>query len=111
MKFNIQSLEKKLNKIDETSKNIDKFEHYEQMNERYKSFISGYSKSYIEMSDWYYGEELPYHIYCKLFQKKNENNINLKGTYFESKEDLIELYKLFLFYGFIDTFMNYKIGV
>ena len=111
MKFDIQSLEKKLKKIDETSKNINKYEHYKQMNERYKTFISGYSKSYIEMSDWYYGEELPYHIYCKIFQKKNENNINLKGTYFESKKDLIELYKLFIFYGFLDIFMNHKNGV
>ena len=72
---------------------------------QYKSFISQYSKAYREMADWYYGEELSYEDYCKLFNKKNINN-PLQNTYLNSREDIIELYKLFLFYGMIEYFFN-----
>ena len=102
MNFNIQALEEKLNNINLKSKEIDRTQHYNMMNERYKRFISNYSLEYLEMSDWYYGPDLPYHIYCNHFQKKNDLDIDLKGTYFESKKDMIELYKLFIFYGFFE---------
>ena len=102
MNFNIQALEEKLNKISNDSKEIDGTQHYNMMNERYKSFISNYSLPYLEMSDWYYGPELPYNIYCNHFKIKNNLDIDLKGTYFESKKDIIELYKLFIFYGFFE---------
>lgn len=72
---------------------------------QYKSFILQYSKAYREMADWYYGEELSYEDYCKLFNKKNINN-PFENTYLNSKEDIIELYKLFLFYGVINYFFK-----
>ena len=67
-------------------------------NKKYKKWISSYSKEYIELSEWYYGEELPYNIYCKGFQKN-------KGTYLDSPEDVKELYKLFFFYGMLELFL------
>ena len=67
-------------------------------NKKYKKWISSYSKEYIELSEWYYGEELPYNIYCKEFQKN-------KGTYLDSPEDVKELYKLFFFYGMLELFL------
>ena len=100
--FSINKLENLLNTISLKSKEIDRTQHYNMMNERYKKFISNYSLEYLEMSDWYYGPELPYDIYCNHFQKKNDLNFNLKGTYFESKKDIIELYQLFIFYGFFE---------
>ena len=46
-------------------------------NKKYKEWIESYSKEYIEMSEWYYGEELPYSVYCKEFKKS-------EGTYLDS---------------------------
>ena len=56
-------------------------------NDRYKDLISHYSLAYLEMSEWYVGEYLPYNIFLK----------EIKGihTYLDSKEDVKELYKLF----------------
>ena len=68
-------------------------------NKKYKEWISSYSKEYIEMSEWYYGEELPYSVYCKEF-KKNE------GTYLDTPEDVKELYKLFMYYGMLEYFFR-----
>ena len=62
------------------------------------------SKQDLELSDFYYGPELPYDIYCKEFKKKNIRIFDLKGTYLESKKDIIELYKLFIFYGLFEQF-------
>lgn len=58
-------------------------------NDRYKDLISNYSLAYLEMSEWYVGEYLPYNIFLK----------EIKGihTYLDSKEDVKELYKLFTF--------------
>ena len=102
MSYDINRLENLLNNIENESKKIDHDNHYNLMNEKYKQLISGYSKAYLEMSDFYYGEELPYDIYCKEFKKKNLRLFDLKGTYLESKNDIIELYKLFIFYGFFE---------
>ena len=76
------------------------------MNDKYKKWISQYSKEYIEMSEWYYGPELPYDIYCKEFKKKNLRLFDLKGTYLESRKDIIELYKLFILYSKIIMGIN-----
>ena len=104
--MNIDKLKKKMNDIKFKSEKIDGDLHYGMMNERYKNLISGYSLAYLEMSDFYYGEELPYDVYCKEFKKKNLRLFDLKGTYLESKKDLIELYKLFIFYGFFESYMS-----
>lgn len=57
---------------------------YEIMNDKYKKWISQYSKSYIEMSEYYVGEELPrYH----------------ESTYLDSQKDVKELYSLFTIYA------------
>ena len=71
--MDIDELEKKMNDIKKKSKTIDDELHYNMMNERYKNLISGYSFAYLEMSDFYYGEELPYDIYCKEFNKTNNS--------------------------------------
>jgi hypothetical protein len=68
-------------------------------NKKYKQWINSYSKEYIEMSEWYYGEELPYSVYCKEFGKD-------KGTYLDSPEDVKELYKLFMYYGMLEYFLR-----
>ena len=51
------------------------------------------------MSDFYYGPELPYNIYCKEFKKS-------KGTYLDSPEDIKELYSLFMFYGMLEVYLG-----
>ena len=57
---------------------------YQKMNDKYKKWISQYSKSYIEMSEYYVGEELPrYH----------------ESTYLDSEKDIKELYSLFTIYA------------
>tara|TARA_B100000401_G_scaffold432633_1_gene370214 strand:- start:507 stop:896 length:390 start_codon:yes stop_codon:yes gene_type:complete len=68
-------------------------------NKKYKQWIHSYSKEYIEMSEWYYGEDLPYSVYCKEFRKD-------KGTYLDSPEDVKELYKLFMYYGMLEYFFR-----
>ena len=68
-------------------------------NKKYKQWIHSYSKEYIEMSEWYYGEDLPYSVYCKEFRKD-------KGTYLDSPEDVKELYKLFMYYGILEYFLR-----
>ena len=74
-------------------------------NKKYKGWIGSYSKAYIELSEFYYGEELPYHIYCSEFstdpKRRSESNI-LAGTYLETPEDVRELYKLFIYYGMFE---------
>ena len=97
MGWDISSLEERLNRISEKSKEIEidldqkrEKEHYCIMNERYKRYISQFSKEYIEMSEYYYGPELPYPIYCKEFKEP---------TYLDSPKDVKELYSLFLFFG------------
>ena len=67
---------------------LDKDElNYFLINHKYKQWISQYSKEYIEMSEWYYGPELPYEIYCKEFKKVNKNT-----TYLDTPKDINELY-------------------
>ena len=68
-------------------------------NKKYKEWLESYSKEYIEMSEWYCGEELPYNVYCKEFKKS-------EGTYLDSPEDVKELYKLFIYYGMLEYFFK-----
>tara|TARA_Y100000996_G_C22417773_1_gene600072 strand:+ start:338 stop:760 length:423 start_codon:yes stop_codon:yes gene_type:complete len=65
--------------------------NYIQVNEAYKRWISQYSKEYIEMSEWYYGNELPYDVYYKEFKKER--------NYLESPKGIQELYFLFIFFA------------
>ena len=127
MKWNLDDLESKLNSAskelkkcdenlkkcteniyykDETNESVNTLKdilgeesEYIIANKKYKKWINSYSKEYIEMSEWYYGEELPYSVYCKEF-KKNE------GTYLDSPEDVKELYKLFMYYGLREYFFR-----
>tara|TARA_X000000950_G_scaffold287778_1_gene401582 strand:- start:5060 stop:5380 length:321 start_codon:yes stop_codon:yes gene_type:complete len=102
--MDIDELEKKLNKISYESKKLDdKYSYindsedsngynndsdYDRNNKIYKDWISKYSKPYIEMSEFYVGEELP------------------REHYLQSKKDVIELYKLFLYYGMMEHYLN-----
>ena len=108
MKWKLDDLENRLNKVsdelnkeEETVKKIDKNihdneikSHYREMNEKYKQWISQYSREYIEMSEWYYGEELPYDVYCREF-----NIVTTDSTYLDSGKDVKELYALFVFFS------------
>ena len=124
MSFNINELLSKINKIQKDSKENDKYKElvhklsevddgpneiiHEVLDEKekdyylkrkqYKLFISGFSKPYCEMAEWYCGEELSYKDYYRIFKKTK--------TYLDSKEDIIELYKLFLFYGILEQIFN-----
>lgn len=115
--MNLDDLENKLNKISFESKNLDSdFKNlakniyekddtkrtrqdyynclseserdYQEKNDIYKDWINSYSKSYIEMSEFYVGEELP------------------REHYLQSKKDVIELYKLFMYYGMMDYYLS-----
>lgn len=125
MKWDLKELENKLNKSseilkkcdkdlknfteniyykDETNESVESLKDilgedagYIIMNKKYKDWITSFSKEYIEMSEWYYGEELPYSVYCKEFKKS-------EGTYLDSPEDVKELYKLFMYYGILEYF-------
>ena len=57
---------------------------YQIMNDKYKKWISQYSKAYIEMSEFYVGQELPR---------------NHKSTYLDSEKDVKDLYSLFGIYA------------
>ena len=74
---------------------------YHKVNSAYKRYISQYSKEYIEMSEYYYGPELPYDVYCREFQKKNMKE---GDTYLDSPQDVKELYSLFIFFMFFDLY-------
>jgi len=114
--MNIEDLEKILNNSEKKIKNINKDytilvkklsledprakeyyydtldpleREYRIYNDRYKELISHYSLAYLELSEWYVGEYLPYHIFIK--------EIKGSGTFLDSKEDVKELYKLFIF--------------
>ena len=83
---------------DNGQKLICEISDYFLKNEAYKKYISQYSKEYIEMSEWYYGPELPYDIYIKEFRKEKE-------TYLDNKESIKELYSLFMFYGLLQYYL------
>ncbi len=76
--------------------------HYLVINNMYKKYISQYSKEYIEMSEYYYGDELPYEVYCKEFKKDRK-----EATYLDTPKDVKELYGLFMFYGMLSQFIPF----
>ena len=112
MNFDIDDLEKRLNRTSQISKEIDeknklknklktdKYNYYN-VNKAYKEYISQYSQSYIELSEHYYGPELPYSVYLKEFNKNS-----LEGTYLDTPKDIKELYKLFIFYGMLEMYLT-----
>ena len=69
--------------------------HYLLMKKNYKNLIHQFSIPYLEMSDWYIGEDLSYYEYCKIFYP----------TYLDSKKDIQELYSLFLFYSILSLYL------
>ena len=124
MKWDFDELDRKLNKsseilkeeeksfkdlvinianLDETKQSYDilynvlseEEKEYHRVNEVYKKYISQYSQAYIEMSEYYYGPELPYDVYLREFKKET-------GTYLDSPKDVKELYALFIFFMLFD---------
>ena len=85
----------------------DEEREYRIMNDAYKKYISQYSQAYIEMSEYYYGPELPYDLYCKEFKKKKKKE---EGTYLDSPEEIKELYALFMFYGMLEASIGKVVG-
>jgi len=76
----------------------DDEKEYHVINEKYKTYISMFSHAYISMSEFYYGPELPYDVYERLFKKE--------ATYLDSKQGIQELYSLFIFYMMFESSMN-----
>ena len=117
MKWDFDDLEKKLNNSSKISKEIDekntlkykiksdKYDYFN-VNNAYKKYISQYSKAYIELSEHYYGPELPYNVYIKEFKKDA-----LKGTYLDTPKDIKELYKLFIFYGMLEMYLTKAVRI
>ena len=101
--ISLKQLVQDIAKKDETKQSYDILysiltedeKEYHNANEAYKKYISQYSQEYIEMSEYYYGPDLPYDIYCREFKK---------GTYLDSPEDIKELYALFMFYFLLDMY-------
>ena len=97
--MNIHSLDEKLRKIqenlneetiklDQITQNLTEIqkqneieEKYHIANEEYKQLISQFSIQYLELCEWYVGPELP---------RDDER------TFFDSKDDLNQLYFLFV---------------
>ena len=74
----------------------DDKKHYLFMKKKYKNLIQNYSKAYLELSEWYVGEDLSYKEYCKIFRK----------TYLDTPKDIQELYSLFLFYSIFSLYLQ-----
>ena len=73
---------------------------YYRVNKAYQKYISQYSQAYIEMSEFYYGPDLPYDVYCREF--KNDKKTKEGGTYLDSPQEIKELYALFMFFGMFE---------
>ena len=61
---------------------------YQEKNDKYKGLINCYSKSYLEMAEFYVGPELP------------------REHYLQSKKDIQELYLLFGLYALAEPYIN-----
>ena len=61
---------------------------YQKKNDEYKNLISGFSKAYLELCEWYVGPELP---------RDHES------TFLDSKDDINSLYFLFVMSLFFKT--------
>ena len=93
---NLKDLSKRLADLsnDETAKNtyyslLNKYEKdYQQRNDEYKRLISNYSNAYLEISDFYVGDNLP------------------RETYLDSKKDIYELFMLFILFALWEPYIN-----
>ena len=107
----LKDLVKNLSLKDETNMSYDTFfsfltedeKEYHRANEAYKHYISQYSKEYIEMSEYYYGPELPFDVYQKE-KMGNKRSIKEGDTYLDTAQDVKELYALFIFFMFFDMY-------
>jgi hypothetical protein len=61
---------------------------YQRENDKYKRLISQFSQAYLDICDFYVGPELP------------------RETYLDSKQDICELYLLFIFFAFAEPYLN-----
>lgn len=61
---------------------------YQKNNDEYKKLISQFSKSYLEICDFYVGPELP------------------RKTYLDSKKDVEELFSLFIFGALFEPYIE-----
>ena len=64
---------------------------YQKKNDEYKRLISGFSKAYLELCEWYVGPELP---------RDHES------TFLDSKDDINSLYFLFVMSLFLKDYKN-----
>jgi hypothetical protein len=78
--------------LKQKDKEKDQEDHYLLMRDRYHKYIHSFSPAYIQMSEMYIGPELTRDKYQKIFHP----------TYLDSKEDIKELYKLFVFYLLVE---------
>ena len=62
--------------------------NYQKENDEYKKLISGFSKAYLEISDFYVGENLP------------------RQTFLDSKKDMYELCSLFILSAIAEPYIN-----
>lgn len=68
---------------------LNKYEKdYQKRNDEYKKLISGFSKAYLEMSDFYVGDNLP------------------RETYLDTKKDIYELFCLFIIFSLWEPYIN-----
>ena len=77
----VDCLEKDVIKREYYSFLSEKEKVYQQKNEAYKKLIAGFSLNYLELCEWYVGPELP--------RPEDE-------TFFDSKDDINQLYFLFV---------------
>ena len=79
-------------KIDSINHKFSKLSTYEKIyqneNIKYKRLISNYSKSYLDICDFYVGPELP------------------RETYLDSTNDIKELVSLFIFGAILEPYIN-----
>jgi hypothetical protein len=79
-------------KIDSINHKFSKLSTYEKIyqneNIKYKRLISNYSKSYLDICDFYVGPELP------------------RETYLDSTTDIKELVSLFIFGAILEPYIN-----
>jgi len=103
---NLKEEDQKLNKLiqksflnDNTNQLYDIIDHdkkhYLLMKKNYRNLIHQFTIPYLEMSEWYIGEDLSYYEYSKIF----------KPTYLDSKKDIQELYSLFMFYSILSFYL------
>lgn len=124
MKYNIENLQNKLNKIDKENKilneelkktiedisDIDitqntkelkyslyegKEKQYQKDNDKYKELISRFSNAYLSMSEFYVGPEIPRNKYFN------------QDTYLDN---MSELYSLFIFFAIFELYFKNTIN-